>query len=125
MSTFFEDLQDEFNFRAGKMGGDAAISMRKALENIRRKNLRIFQTFFLTFVLVLLLYLAFIVIYVHSDITKLAGATAAFGLASWKPFEFLLRAWDKWGKSELMMALIEGATSSQIQEMFKRVAAMR
>ena len=124
MATFAEELRSEYPPEARNLGGNANRAMRKALQSIRSRNLNVFRGYVVLVVVILLIYITIVVVYTQGDPTKLAGATGAFGLASWKPFEFLLKAWDKWGKSELMMALIEGATSEQIQEMFNKIAAL-
>ena len=120
MRSFEEALKIEFEKDAHDLGGDTAQSMQKALERIRKDNLRTFQFFTAVVLIILLLLIVLVAIYVHKP-HEMAIAAGAVGLSLWKPFEFVLKAWEGWRKSEMMMVLIEAASSNEIQAMFDKI----
>jgi hypothetical protein len=120
MRSFEEALKVEYGKDVHDLGGDASQSMHKALERIRKENLRTFKIYSGLVLLLLLLLIILVALYVHKP-HEMAIAAAAVGLSLWKPFDIVLKAWEGWRKSELMMVLIEGANSSEIQAMFDKI----
>jgi hypothetical protein len=120
VGSFEQSLKAEFGKDIHDLGGEPSLVMHRALDRIRRNNLWAFKVYLFLIIFILV---AFVILtgYFVSRPQDLAVAAGAVGLSLWKPFEFVLKAWEGWRKSELMMVLIEGAGSNEIQLMFDKI----
>jgi amino acid permease len=117
MKSFEQQFKTEFE--SLPLGGMQE-SAKGSLHNIRKHNVKIFWLFFTIVAILLLLTVVLVWYYVDSP-NELAIAFGTAGLSFWKPLDFLLRSWESWRKSELLLLVIDGASDSELGRIREKI----
>jgi len=118
-----KNVLQQAEHKHAKLGGSMSVTVKAALNAHRRRQFRIFVTFEVIVVVVMLICVGLLAFGRIND-ASLKSIAGVVGIgAGGGGFEIVRRIWRDWSQTDLLLLLINGATDAQVKSLTDKLIA--